>query len=371
MTSGQRVGITAFSHRAIENLLLKVIEIFEGKGDLGRLQGVRNQPGSSHKLDRFRNAGADIAAQPDFNVVAGTTWLFSNEKMRDAPVDVLLIDEAGQLALADALAASTAAHNLILLGDPLQLPQVTQAVHPGGGGRSVLEHVLGESVTLPEDRGVFLTQTRRMHPEVCGFISEEIYEGRLDYHENCARQTTIAGTGLRWLRASHQGNATSSTEEAEVIAGEIARLVGTPWINFDGDEKPLTVSDFMVVAPYNDQVRTIRKLLDSDPRTTGVPVGTVDKFQGGEAAVIFFSMATSTGADMIRGADFLFSRNRLNVAISRARCLAYLVCTEDLLNARARSVDEMRLIATLNAFVEWAKRQTEGPGGPPLDPHPS
>jgi superfamily I DNA and/or RNA helicase len=139
-----------------------------------------------------------------------------------------------------------------------------------------------------------------------------------------------------------------------VIAGEIARLVGTPWVNFDGDEKPLTVNDFMVVAPYNDQVRTIRKLLDSNPRTTGVPVGTVDKFQGGEAAVAFFSMATSTGADMIRSADFLFSRNRLNVAISRARCVAYLVCTEDLLNARARSVDEMRLIATLNAFVEWA-----------------
>jgi predicted RecB family nuclease len=199
VTSGQRVGISAFSHRAIENLLLKIIKIFEEKGDLGRLRGVRNQPGSSHKLDCFRNAGADIAARPDFNVVAGTSWLFSNEKMRDAPVDVLLIDEAGQLALADALAASTAAHNLILLGDPLQLPQVMQAVHPGGGGRSVLEHVLGKSATLPEDRGVFLTQTRRMHPDVCRFISEEIYEGRLGYHEKCARQTTIAGTGLRWL----------------------------------------------------------------------------------------------------------------------------------------------------------------------------
>ena len=354
--SGQRVGITAFSHRAIENLLFKIIGVFADKGDLDLLRGVRNQPDSKYKLDRFKNAGTDVAAWPDFNVVAGTAWLFSNEKMRDAPVDVLIVDEAGQLALADALAASTAARNLILLGDPLQLPQVMQAVHPGGGGRSVLEHVLGESVTLPDDRGVFLTQTRRMHPDVCRFISEEIYEGRLGYHEDCARQTTIAGTGLRWLQASHQGNATSSTEEAEMIAGEIARLVGTPWVNFDGDEKPLAVNDFMVVAPYNDQVRAIRKLLDSDPRTTGVPVGTVDKFQGSEAAVVFFSMATSTGADMIRGADFLFSRNRLNVAISRARCLAHMVCTEDLLNARARSVDEMRLIATLNAFVERAGR---------------
>jgi superfamily I DNA and/or RNA helicase len=114
----------------------------------------------------------------------------------------------------------------------------------------------------------------------------------------------------------------------------------------------------MVVAPYNDQVHTIRERLGGDERTADVAVGTVDKFQGREAAVVFFSMATSSGDDMTRGADFLFSRNRLNVAISRARCLAYLVCTEDLLNTRARTVDDMRLIATLNAFVEYAQRQS-------------
>jgi len=354
--AGRRVGITAVSHLAIENLLLEIIDVFKEKGDFELLRGFRKQSESRLKLDGFRNAGdTRLAAQGDFNVVAGTAWLFSNEKMREAPVDVLLIDEAGQLSLADALAASTAARNLILLGDPLQLPQVMQAVHPGGGGLSVLEHVFDERVTLPDDRGVFITQTRRMHPDVCRFISEEIYEGRLGWHPNCARQTTVAGSGLRWLPARHQGNATSSIEEAEMIAAEIARLVETPWVNFDGDENPLTVNDFRVVAPYNDQVRAIRKLLDADRRTAGVPVGTVDKFQGGQAAVVFFSMATSTGADMIRGAEFLFSRNRLNVAISRARCLAYLVCTEELLNARARSVDDMRSIATLNAFVEWVE----------------
>jgi superfamily I DNA and/or RNA helicase len=197
-----------------------------------------------------------------------------------------------------------------------------------------------------------------MHPDVCTFISQEIYEGRLDSHPNCARQTTVAGTGLRWLPARHNGNATSSTEEAELIATEIAGLIGTPWVNFHGHEALLTVEDFMVVAPYNDQVRMIRNRLDADPRTAGIHVGTVDRFQGGEAAVVFFSMATSTGTDMIRSADFLFSRNRLNVAVSRARCLAYLTCTEELLNARARTVEDMRLIATLNAFVEYAQRQT-------------
>ena len=163
-----------------------------------------------------------------------------------------------------------------------------------------------------------------------------------------------AGTGLRWLQARHHGNSTSSPEEVDIVAGVIDHLMGTPWTNFKGEEKPLTAEDFMILAPYNDQVRAIRRRLVADPRTAGVPVGTVDKFQSGQAAVVLFSMATSTSADMVRGADFLFSRNRLNVAISRARCLAYLICTEELLNTRARSVEEMRLIATLNAFVEWA-----------------
>jgi uncharacterized protein len=243
----------------------------------------------------------------------------------------------------------------VLLGDPLQLPQVAHASHPGGSGCSVLEHVLGEHVTLPDDRGVFLSETWRMHPDVCEFISEHIYEGRLKSHAGCDQQSTAAGTGLRWLRAEHHDNTTASAQEADLIAGELARLIGTEWINFEGVAKPLLASDFMVVAPYNDQVHTLRERLGRDPRTVDVQVGTVDKFQGREAAVVFFSMATSSGDDMTRGADFLFSRNRLNVAISRARCLAYLVCTDELLNTRARTVEDMKMIGTLNAFVEYVQ----------------
>jgi superfamily I DNA and/or RNA helicase len=132
--------------------------------------------------------------------------------------------------------------------------------------------------------------------------------------------------------------------------------MGTGWVDKDGVRAPLAPEDFMVVAPYNDQVQLLRARLDADPRTRGVPVGTVDKFQGSQAAVVFFTMTTSSADDMPRGPDFLFSRNRLNVAISRARCLAYLVCTEELLNSRARDVEEMRLIATLCAFVEYCER---------------
>ena len=358
--AGRRVGVTATTHLAIDNVVEKTLEVFADKGDTAALRAVRKPPkGSTHRIAgvSYTDSNPECAGG-NFNLIGGTTWLFASAAMQDHPVDVLLIDEAGQLSLADALAASGAAHNVVLLGDPLQLAQVATADHPNDSGRSVLGHILGEEVTMPVDRGVFLSKTFRMHPDVCGFISEEIYDGRLGWDSSCEQQATVAGTGLRWIRAEHRGNSTSSTQEAELIAAEVGRLVGAAWTDQDGDSKPLTVKDFMVVAPYNDQVRTIRARLDADVSTCGVPVGTVDKFQGREAAVVFFSMTTSTGEDMPRGADFLFSRNRLNVAISRARCLAYLVCTEELLNTRARDVADMRLIATLNAVVEYV----QGPG---------
>ncbi len=266
---------------------------------------------------------------------------------------------ARQLGLADALAASTAARNIVLLGDPLQLPQVTKASHPGTSGSSVLDHILDGQDTIPPDRGVFLSETRRMHGDVCEFISQQIYEGRLEPHEDCAKQSTAAGTGLRWLQAEHLGNITSSPEEGDLILAVVRYLLGTDWTDNTGHTQPLTVDDFVIVTPYNDQRLLLDDLFDRDADTRGLHVATVDKFQGQEKAVVFFSMAASAGADVPRGTDFLFSRNRLNVAISRARCLAYLVCTEELLNTRARDVDDMRLISTLNAFVEYAQQQTD------------
>ncbi|MGY6499926.1 MAG: TM0106 family RecB-like putative nuclease [Acidimicrobiales bacterium] len=354
---GRRVGITAMSHHAVDNLLQAVIDLYEDAGDLDDLRAVKRGPEPSSGALRgvtYVGSNRPAANANKYDLVAGTTWLFAGNDMAANPVDVLFVDEAGQLALADALAASRSAHNVVLLGDPLQLPQVAQASHPGGGGASVLEHVLGEDATMPADRGVFLTETRRMHPDVTGFISTQIYEGRLTSHESCHGQATESGTGLRWIRAHHADRSTESVEEAELVAEEIARLMGTDWVNQEGVTRPLGPDDFMVVAPYNDQVRLIRDRLERDECTRGVPVGTVDKFQGREAAVVFFTMTTSSASDMTRGADFLFSRNRLNVAISRARCLAYLVCTEDLLNSRARNVGEMRLISTLCSFIEYA-----------------
>ena len=355
--AGKRVGITAFSHSAINNLLREVFKVFAKEGGIDKLSCIRQKAGAENlPADIVLNDNNRKLADPAFNLVAGTPWKFCSEALRDSAVDVLFIDEAGQLGLADALAASTATHNLVLLGDPLQLAQVTKASHPRNSGRSVLDHVLDEEETIPPTKGVFLSTTRRMHDDVCEFISQQIYEGRLDPHDDCGRQSTEAGTGLRWLRAEHQGNVTSSPEEASLIVSTIRSLLGTDWTDDTGQTQALTTEDFVVVTPYNDQRLLIEELFNSEADTRGLQVATVDKFQGQEKAVVFFSMAASAGEDVPRGTDFLFSRNRLNVAISRAKCLAYLVCTEELLNTRARDVDDMRLISTLNAFVEYAQR---------------
>ncbi len=352
--AGKRVGITAMSHHAIDNLLEEVIEVFKQHGHLTELSAARRGPEpDAGPLPRVKYRASKTACAKDgVNLVAGTTWLFASDDMAGAQVDVLIVDEAGQLALADALAASRSAHNMLLLGDPLQLAHVSQGSHPGGAGDSVLEYVLAGDATISTDRGVFLSETRRMHPDVCGFISDQIYEGRLTPYKDCGNQRTDFGTGLRWLTADHVGCSTESPQEAEIVAQQIERMIGSHWTDKARHQRCFGPGDFMVVAPYNDQVAVIRERLDSSPVTTGVQVGTVDKFQGREAPVVFYTMTSSSASDIKRGVEFLFSRNRLNVAVSRAQCLAYLVCTEELLDTRASDVGGMRLVSTLCAFVE-------------------
>ncbi len=352
--AGKRVGVTAMSHYAIDNLMEAVVERFAAEGD--ELRAVRKAKGGSVDAVAYIDDNSKCATGP-YDVIAGTAWLFANQAMRDNPVDVLIVDEAGQLGLADTVAASISASNVLLLGDPQQLPQVAQASHPNRSGVSALEHLLGEGVrTVPSDRGVLLDVTWRMHPDVCGFISDVMYDGKLTSEASCVGQTTSVGTGLRWIRSEHDGRSTESPEEAAIVADTIIGLIGTDWTDQHGNTRPLTADDFIVVTPYNDQRHVIDDALAANPATTGVKVGTVDKFQGREAAVVIYSMATSSAEFMPRQADFLFSKNRLNVAISRARCLAYLICTDELLDTRPRGVDEMELISALCAFAEGATR---------------
>jgi uncharacterized protein len=273
-------------------------------------------------------------------LAAGTAWLFARESF-DGALDYLFIDEAGQVSLADALAMGTCARNVVLLGDPNQLGQVLQGTHPEGSNASVLEHLLGGETTVAEDRGLFLERTFRLHPDVCGYISEAFYGGRLVPDAVAAGRTTPLGTGLRYLPVEHEGRRQESPEEAAVVAAEVGRAL----------RAGMAPSSLIVVAPYNAQVNLIASLLAG----TGVRVGTVDKFQGQEADVVFYSLASSSSDDVPRSLGFLLSRNRLNVAISRARCLAYLVASPRLLEVDARTIEHMRLANALCRFVELAE----------------
>jgi len=356
---GKRVGVTSTSHKVIHNLLEEV-------------EGVANRQGVEFKGLKKCSAGNpesefesphgliesidDNAAlnDPDLALTAGTAWHYCRDDTDR--LDYLFIDEAGQVALADALALATAARNVVLLGDPQQLPQVAQGAHPEGTSLSVLEHLLREAQTVEATHGVFLEQTYRLHPDVCRFVSDLMYDGRLGPAPGRERQLVeatgdLAGTGLRWLPVEHAGRSQSSPEEAERIATAIEPLLnGTTYRDAEGDEHALAPDDILVLTPYNAQVRCLQDRLPA-----GIRIGTVDKFQGQQAQVAFFSMATSSGQEIPRNVEFLFSRNRLNVAISRARCLAVLVCNPRLLDIHATSIEQMRLVNALCAFAEQAE----------------
>lgn len=349
INAGKTIGIVAMSHAAATHLLSELCH----KAEYTSLR-------IAHKTSQETVEGVtplDKEPSPDemksYNVFVGTPWFFAGKVFPQHPVDFLFVDEAGQFALADALAVSRGARSMVLLGDPLQLPQVMQAVHPEGVGVSVLEHMLAGEPLVTPDRGLLLETTYRMHPDVCAFISRYIYQGRLQSDARCAEQTIHRfGTGLRHRLMNHEGCSERSDDEVAEVVAMARQLLGTTWTHTQAEgPKPMTAADVLVVAPYNAQRRAIRAALDSDPRTAGVRVGTVDKFQGQEAPAVIFSMTASSAADIPRGADFLFDRNRLNVAISRARCLAVIVVNKALLNSRPRDIEQMRLISTLCSAV--------------------
>jgi uncharacterized protein len=353
--NGKRVGVAAQSHKAIHNLLNE-IEKFCRDSSL-TFRGLKKSSGDNPESvyeDDFITSEEQFAPFIEkakrIELVAGTAWLFSRHEL-DRSLDYLVIDEAGQVALADAFAMGTAARNLNLLGDPVQLAQVSQGLHPAGSGASVLEHLLGEALTIREDRGIFLEKSYRMHPDVCAFISEIVYAGRLHSDESAARRTTSWGTGIRFVAVEHDGNRTAADEEVAEIGKLIAELRHGTFTGCDGSARQLRADDFMVVAPYNAQVRRLRGGLPA-----GVRVGTVDKFQGQQAPVVFFSMAMSSGEDVPRNLAFLFSATPQRC--DRARpVLAYLIFSPRLLEARCK-IEEMELFNALYRLAEYAGRKS-------------
>ena len=362
LMAGRRVGLTALSHKVISNLLEAVCQEAERRAyRLRAIQKAEPDQRCSSAVVQPADTNADVddalgAAEVD--LVAGTAWLFARDEI-EGKIDDLFIDEAGQMSLANVIAAASCARNVVLLGDPNQLRQPSKGSHPDGADLSALDHVLDGAQTIRPDRGRFLATTYRMHPDVCRFISEIAYENRLQSALNCARQGVggsgeLSGTGVRYRPVIHSGNRTSSVEEAAEVVSMFNDLVGRPWTDQNGASRPISVEDILVVAPYNAQVAMLAGKLPE-----GARVGTVDKFQGQEAPVVIYSMATSTSAEAPRGIDFLFSLNRLNVAISRAQGMANLVCSPALLDVIARTPEQMRLANALCRLVEMALGQAE------------
>ena len=253
-------------------------------------------------------------------------------------VDVLFIDEAGQMSLADALAASLSATSLVLLGDPQQLDQPLQGVHPPGAERSALAHLLDGNRVMPDHLGLFLDGTWRLHPAISAYTSEVFYESRLHSHPGRDRldlegTPPLSGTGIRFVPVPHAGQSSESPAEAEELATLVRTLLDRDptYIDAEGSDHSLDDQGILVITPYNAQVKAIRDALPD------FRIGTVDKFQGQEAPISIYSMATSSADEAPRGMEFLYSLNRLNVATSRAQCLAVVVASPDLIRVRCRT----------------------------------
>jgi uncharacterized protein len=361
VAEGCRVGIAAQSHKAITNLLREVCEAADEAGvpvrAIQKCDRVEDTAGGVDvvTVTTTNKAVDDGLAARAFDVVAGTAWLFSRAAM-DGTLDVLVVDEAGQMSLANALDAGQAAKSIVLLGDPQQLEQPIQGTHPPGCAASALEHLLQGEETIPPARGLFLPETWRLHPSICAFTSELFYDARLNAQPGRERQClvgtgSISGAGLWFAPVEHEGNQTSSPEEVERVADLMAELLcdGAYWIDAKGEQKPLTLDDILIVAPYNAQVAALRTRLPT------ARIGTVDKFQGQEAPVVIYSMATSSADEAPRGMEFVFSPNRLNVATSRARCACVIVASPKLFETECRTVRQMRLVNALCRYRELAE----------------
>ena len=350
---GRRVAVSSNSHAAIRNVLTAVAMTLRDDG--GPVVSIVHK-GGDEDPDQEQGSGQGVKVVTATGdallqlapVVGGTAWLLAREEHVDR-FDYLFVDEAGQVGLANLIATGRCARNLVLIGDPRQLPQVVQGAHPGATGLSSLEYLLGDLATIPEDRGIFLPVTRRMHPGLCRFISEQVYEGRLTSHPYTGRQKVEApnwpSAGAYFVPVEHDGNIQISNEEIESIKCCVTELLAGTWTDKDGVARPVTEADIILVAPYNAQVNA---LLDALPKN--IRVGTVDKFQGQEAPICLVSMTASSADESARGLEFLLSLNRLNVAISRAKGLALVFGAPKLRATSCSTVEQMRLVNTLCAL---------------------
>ncbi|MCL6562660.1 MAG: TM0106 family RecB-like putative nuclease [Firmicutes bacterium] len=351
--AGHTVGITGPSHQVIGNLLkavkaawgeespLPVVRVArEGEGVLVPGEFLVTNAGKA--WNAFRGTQARL--------VAGTAWVFSREEW-DQTLDYLVIDEAGQFTLADTIAVASAARNLVLLGDPQQLPHPIQGHHPPEVATSALSHLLGNRDTMPPELGLFLPTTRRCHPAIAHYIGTIAYEGRLTSAPDLVRQAVVGsppwhGAGLRWVSVNHVGRRTTCPEEVATVTQIVGQLLQHQWQDAQGRRRPLQAEDILVVAPFNAQVHRLQAAVP-----TGVRVGTVDRFQGQEAPVVIYSLTASDAEHLPHGQTFLFSLNRINVALSRAQGMAILVGNPALLDTLPSELASLEGLNALCAAV--------------------
>ena len=364
---GWRVGVVAQSHAVVENMLAEVARAGVARERIGK-KPKELPAGAAKSPDPWTRLGGDDFAQFYASegglVVGGTAWTFTNpNRLPERPLDLLVVDEAGQFSLADTVAVSQAARNLLLLGDPQQLPQVTQGTHPEPVDQSALGWVIAGQDTLPEGFGYFLARTWRMHPALCEVVSRLSYERRLSAVAAAAeRSLDGVDPGVGCVLVEHQGNSVASVEEASEVVAQVRAVLGRLWRDPSDSGsaaagRPLEDGDVVVVAAYNAQVWTVRRALDA-AGMAGVRAGTVDRFQGQQAVVVIVSTAASSPADVPRGMEFLLDRNRVNVAISRAQWRAVVVRSVGLTEYLPRMPEAL---AELGAFLGVCQGARAGP----------
>ena len=341
---GKRVAISSNSHKAMNYLAGKVSELNRN------CSIVKLSSGTKFKEDREQFEGGHIEVKPTsskqfdlgcYDLIVGTVYYLS--KLKDE-VDYLFIDEATQVALPNLLAMASCTNNIVLFGDQMQLEQPIKGSHPGESGTSALIYLTNGLQTVAPDFGVFLDKTYRMHPTICSFISNQFYEERLHSISDTSKQKILWNnykqSGLLFMPIEHTGNTHASEEEAECIIGLWNKALKSEWIDRQGNQRRITPDDVLIVAPYNHQVAILK---DKLPEAS---IGTVDLFQGQEAAMVIVSMCSSSLEDAPRGAGFLLNANRVNVAISRAKALSIVIGSPELAKGQSSSIESMKLIST-------------------------
>ena len=349
---GYKIGVASNSHKAIDNLLQAAVADLDKEnipGQICRINRGHDKLYDSTDRIELASSASKINFKKEYVIYGGTAWSFANPILEDQ-LDYLFVDESGQVSLANLVAMSASTKNLILMGDQMQLAQPTLGTHPLGCGVSSLDYILGNMPTIPSDIGILLPETYRLHPDICNFVSKKVYEGRITAVKSNQKRTItpakgskyISSSGIKYIELDHYGNSQASIEEVEVIQKVTNELLKSTKNGYENST--ITEDDILIISPFNHQTRILQQHLGDKYQ-----IGTVDKFQGRQAAVVIISMASSDVESSPRGIEFLFERNRLNVAITRAMSLAIIIGSKNLIST---NISNMNAMALTNFYLD-------------------